>query len=97
MEIIAFIAIVIVVGFLIIPTKKNPVYAHAARPEGCTCPEYSRWSITIDYDCPVHGDWEDPLYPVEAIKVANMSEREKACHDAGLYVNKLLREKSEKK
>lgn len=62
MEILAFIGIVIVVGFFIIPSKKRKagwenLTAHAARPENCTCKNWTRWSFTLDYNCPVHGDW----------------------------------------
>lgn len=94
MEYLGLLVVIIVVGLLIIPTKKiKPNKDHYARPENCTCPEYTKWSMKIDYNCPVHGDWEDPLYTVEEIQKSNMSEREQACHDAGLYVNKLYRDK----
>ena len=30
------------------------------RPKGCTCKQYNRWSMTVDPNCPIHGDWIDP-------------------------------------
>lgn len=59
-ETIIIISIVVFVGFLIIPNKKKGfenLTAHAARQEGCTCKNITRFSMTIDYDCPIHGDW----------------------------------------
>jgi len=101
MEIIIFIIIVAIVGLFVLPTKKSiNVRSHYARPEGCTCPEYGRWSMKIDYDCPIHGDWEEPLYSVEEIKAyteKERSEREQRAREAGLYVNHLLSEKWKRK
>ena len=94
MEIIGFIVVVVIVGLLILPNKKNRGAEHYARPDGCTCPVYTRWSMTLDYNCPVHGDWQEPLYPVEEIKAAN--EKEQANKEAGLAYNKMLADKWEK-
>jgi hypothetical protein len=101
MEIIIFIIAVFVVALFILPTKKSiNVRSHYARPEGCTCPEYNRLSVKVDCNCPVHGDWAEPLYSVEEIKAyANKerTEREQRSYEAGLYVNHLLSEKWKRK
>ena len=60
MEIIGFIIIAIVVGFLIVPSKgKDNLLAHATRQPNCTCKNITRLGMDLDYDCPVHGDWEE--------------------------------------
>ncbi len=73
------------IGVMIWPTKRK-------QPKDCTC-VWGVVGMTVDYDCPHHGDHIQPLYPIEEIRTAAMSEREKACHDSGLYVNKLLKNK----
>ena len=60
MEIIVLIIVVIIIGFFIIPSKgRDNLTAHAVREDGCTCKNLTRFSMDLDYDCPVHGDWAD--------------------------------------
>ena len=87
MEIIAIVVIIILVGLFIIPNKTK-------KPDGCLC-KWGAITLDVNYECPIHGDHIEPLYPIEEIKTAGMSEREKANHDAGLYVNQLLKDKED--
>jgi len=60
MEIFGFIIVVIIIGFFIIPSKgRKNLTAHATREPNCTCKNITRFSMDLDYDCPVHGDWAD--------------------------------------
>ena len=95
MEILLFVGAVILVGLFILPTKKITGKSHYARPEGCTCYSYTAFSMDVNPDCPVHGDWMEPLYPIDEIKAT--SEKEAACIKAGLEYNKILKDKWEGK
>ena len=82
MEILALLLIVGVVLLFVIPIKKfKGSTDHAARAPGCTCTNITRWGMDIDINCPIHGDWCEPLYPIEEIK------------KAGLEYNKILKDK----
>ena len=92
MEILALLLIVGVVLLFVIPTKKfKGSTDHAARAPGCTCTNITRWSMDVDNNCPIHGDWCEPLYPIEEIKAAG--EKERAYIKAGREYNKILNDK----
>jgi hypothetical protein len=85
-EYLGIIIAVIVVAFFILPTNK--------RPKGCIC-KWGMMGPLVKEDCPVHKGWAEPLYPQEEIIAAGKpeGEREKAAHEAGLHVNRLLKKK----
>ena len=61
-EAIIIIGIIVVVGIFIFPTSNGEngfknLTSHATREPNCTCKNITRFSMDIDYNCPVHGDW----------------------------------------
>jgi hypothetical protein len=60
MEIIGIIIAIVVIVFFVMPSKgRDNLTAHATREPNCTCKDITRLHMHLDYDCPVHGDWED--------------------------------------
>jgi len=37
------------------------LFSKPVHVEGCTCKDITRWSKTIDYDCPHHGHWRSSM------------------------------------
>ena len=47
------VLVLAVIALLLLPM----IIRNDTQPERCTCKNYNWFSMDIDYDCPLHGDW----------------------------------------